>query len=139
MRRAYFLPLLLVILGCYHATIETGLPTSSDIQTHGWASSWIFGLVPPSTVKAGEMCPHGIAKVETQLGFLNQVVSLLTFGIYTPMEIKVTCASETVGELIEESPDFVVPEGASANEVQQMFSEAAEKAMKEGRPIFVSF
>ena len=34
-----------------------------------------------------------MARVETKLSFLNQLVGSLTFGIYTPMEIKVTCAA----------------------------------------------
>ena len=30
--------------------------------------------------------------METQLSFANQLVNFLTFGIYTPMDVKVTCA-----------------------------------------------
>ena len=70
MKRLLFLLPLLVLCGCYHASIETGLPASQNVQTQGWASSWIYGLVPPSTVKASEQCPNGVAKVETQLSFL---------------------------------------------------------------------
>jgi hypothetical protein len=32
--------------------------------------------------------------VETRLSFLNQLVGFLTLGIYTPMDIRVTCAEE---------------------------------------------
>lgn len=56
------------------------------------ASGWIYGLVPPSTVDAEEDCgDRGVAVVETQLSFLNQLVSGLTLGIYTPMSITVIC------------------------------------------------
>jgi len=79
--------------GCYHATVETGATPSSVVVHKTFASSWIYGLVPPSTVETASRCPYGSAKVETQLSFVNQVVSLLTLGIYTPMEIKVTCAA----------------------------------------------
>jgi hypothetical protein len=37
--------------------------------------------------------PQRGAKVETQLSFVNQLVSFLTLGIYTPMQIEVTCAA----------------------------------------------
>jgi hypothetical protein len=78
--------------GCYHATIDTGLtPTAVTIEK-AWAHGWILGLVPPNTVETMAKCPTGVAKVETQLSFANQLVSALTGGIYTPMEIKVTCA-----------------------------------------------
>ena len=77
---------------CFHATIETGLTPSTKVLERKWASSWIYGLVPPKTVETASRCPDGVAKVETQLSFLNQVVHILTLGIYTPMDIRVTCA-----------------------------------------------
>ena len=49
--------------------------------------------MPPETVSTQERCPNGVAKVETQHRFVNQLVGLLTLGIYTPMQIKVTCAA----------------------------------------------
>jgi hypothetical protein len=58
-----------------------------------WASGWILGLVPPDAIDAGAECPNGVARVETQLSFVNQLVSIITFGIYTPMQIDVTCAA----------------------------------------------
>ncbi len=41
-----------------------------------------------------ERCPAGAARVETRLSFTNQLVSFFTLGIYTPMEIVVTCADD---------------------------------------------
>ena len=32
----------------------------------------VFGLAPPSTVETMERCPNGVARVETQLSFLDQ-------------------------------------------------------------------
>ena len=82
-----------VFAGCYHATIETGAIPSADVMEKSFASGWIYGLVPPSTVSTAARCPHGPAKVETKLSFVNQLVGFLTLGIYTPMNIKVTCAA----------------------------------------------
>jgi hypothetical protein len=83
---------LLLATGCYHATIETGLQPSPQTVEKKWASGFIFGLVPPSTIETKAKCANGVAKVETQLSFLNQLVSALTLGIYTPMDIRATCA-----------------------------------------------
>ncbi len=80
-------------LGCYHASVETGAPPSPEVINKSFASGWIYGLVPPSTVSAQAKCTSGVSKVETQLSFVNQLVSFLTLGIYTPMQIKVTCAA----------------------------------------------
>lgn len=92
---------------CYHATIDTGLTPSTQTLEKAWASGWIYGLVPPSPVETAQKCPNGVAKVETQLSFANQLVSFLTLGIYTPMEIKVTCAQGRTSSLpiINSGPD----------------------------------
>ncbi len=84
--------LALILAGCYHATIETGSTPSTVTVEDKWADSWIYGLVPPDTINPMQRCTSGIARVETKLSFLNQLVGALTLGIYTPMSIQVTCA-----------------------------------------------
>ena len=82
-----------LLAACYHATIETGRPPSPQTVEKAFAAGWIYGLVPPSTVQTASQCPAGVSRVETQLSFVNQLVSFLTLGIFTPMAIKVTCAA----------------------------------------------
>ena len=91
--RVVFAAVCLASLGCYHAVVETGAPPSAETINKSFASGWIYGLVPPSTVSTASKCPNGPAKVETQLSFVNQVVRVLTLGIYTPMQVTVTCAA----------------------------------------------
>jgi hypothetical protein len=92
--RKYFaiVAMLLTFSACYHATIQTGLTPSAQTIEQNWATGWIYGLVPPSAVETMQGCPSGVARVETQLSFPNQLVNILTLGIYTPMTIVVTCA-----------------------------------------------
>jgi sugar lactone lactonase YvrE len=88
-------PVLLVILlgGCYHVTVNTGLTPGDKVISQPWAASWIDGLIPPKTVEAREQCgTAGVARVESQHSFLNSLVAGLTFSIFTPMQIDVTCA-----------------------------------------------
>jgi hypothetical protein len=91
--------------GCYHATVETGLPPSPQTLERAWAHGWLFGLVPPSTTETQQRCPTGVARVETQLSFVNQLAYIVTTGIYSPMSIVVTCAASSaqgaVGPTIE--------------------------------------
>ena len=81
--------------GCYHATIDTGRTPNGVTIRNAWAHSFIAGLVPPSTVETASSCPNGIARVETQLSFLNMIANVVTFGIYSPMELLVECAGPT--------------------------------------------
>ncbi|QXD16354.1 Bor family protein [Rhodocaloribacter litoris] len=84
---------LLLLTGCYHARVTTGLTPSTEVIDIPFASAWIYGLVPPSIVDVENECENGVARVETQLSFVNQLVGAITFGIYTPMHIRVTCAA----------------------------------------------
>jgi Bor protein len=94
MRRMLTSAAIILLAGCYHATIETGVAPSAQTISRDWAPGWLFGLVPPSTTETQQRCPNGVARVETQLSFANQLASWLTAYIYTPMSITVTCAEK---------------------------------------------
>ena len=123
---------------CFHTTIDTGLEPSQRTIHEPWANSWIVGLVPPSTIETAEKCPSGVSKVETQQSFLNGLVGFLTLGIYTPMEIKVTCAAGGEASLPDQT-DVSIGAGASLEKVQEAFMRAADQAVEERRPVFVQF
>ncbi len=127
----------LAMMGCYAASIDTGRPPSTKKIEKKWASCWIYGLVPPATINTAADCPNGVAKVETQLSFLNQLVSGLTFGIYTPMQIVVTCAEESRGSLIAPETHIEVAFNASTDEVRDAFNRAAREAVLSGAPVYV--
>lgn len=129
-----------IAIGCYHATIETGLQPDGQKITQKWASGWILGLIPPKTVEAAAKCPNGVSRVETRLSFVNQLVGFLTAGIYTPMEILVECASgSSTGQLNDNIQEIIVAESASHEEIQEAFSDAAMLANKTKAPVYVRF
>lgn len=126
----------IVIAGCYHATIETGLAPSTQVLEQSFASSWIYGLVPPKTVTTTSRCPDGVAKVETRLSFVNQLVGFLTLGIYTPMHIRVTCAQGGAGT---SATTLTVPQGTDEGAVRATFGDAATLAATSEQPVLVRF
>ena len=78
--------------GCYHASVVFDNEPSTRVETV-WAHSFVYGLVPPEEVDAEEVCgSRGAHSIETQISFVNGLVGALTFSIYTPMTITVTCA-----------------------------------------------
>ena len=127
------------LFGCYHATIDTGLTPSTEVIEQSFASCWIYGLVPPSPVATMTKCTHGVAKVETQQSFVNGLVGIITFGIYTPMEIKVTCAAGSSSMIPSEMHDIVVDTNASDEQVLDAFSRAANLTVMTGQPVFVKY
>lgn len=138
-KTALLLTPVLLLLGCYHATVTTGLTPSNVVLNESFASSWVYGLVPPNTVATESKCPDGVAVVETQLSFVNQLVGFLTLGIYTPMEIKVTCAAKSSGSIDREIPDFVIEDGATVGQIQKVYMKAADLAVATGKPVYVGY
>lgn len=129
--------LLVGSLGCYHATVETGATPSTQRVTKGFASGWIYGLVPPSTVETAARCPNGAARIETKISFVNGLVSLLTLSIYSPMSIEVTCAAASGAG---ENATPVIRAGGSAEERKEAVDEAARRSHEaDGAPITVVF
>lgn len=123
--------LLLSVAACYHATIETGLEPSMTTIDQQWASAWVYGLVPPKLVETASKCTNGVARVQTQLSFLNQLVGFLTLGIYTPMNIKVTCAAGGSASA-DDASSVEIGAGASLQQKQQALTEAARLARANG-------
>jgi hypothetical protein len=125
-----------VSTGCYNATVDTGLVPSGTTIERPWAHGFIAGLIPPSTVETAAQCPNGIAKVETKLSLLNMFANALTFGLYSPMTIRVNCAAARVGSVNE---TLLIPVAAPREAVIQAFADAVQKSRASGEAVFVQF
>lgn len=132
-RRAAAILAAFALTGCYHAVIQTGRPESSDVISIKWANSFIFGLVPPPVVETASRCTNGVAKVETQHSFLNGLAALVTFSLYTPMQIDVTCAARGTASA---DPVIKLQPGRSA---EQAVTEAVRVSAEQGTPVYVQF
>jgi len=132
-RRAAAILAAFALTGCYHAVIQTGRPESSDVISIKWANSFIFGLVPPPVVETASRCTNGVAKVETQHSFLNGLAAFVTFSLYTPMQIDVTCAARGTASA---DPVIKLQPGRSA---QQALTEAVRVSAEQGTPVYVQF
>jgi len=98
MKRLRFLALAALAMSapaCYHITVLSGAPTTATTVDKPWQNSFVYGLVPPAEMTS-EKCPSGVAKVETERSFLNSLVAGLTWSLYTPMHVTITCASGPV-------------------------------------------
>lgn len=128
------IPVLLVasffLTGCYASKVTGTAEPSNRVVEKKWATGVINGLaMPGGNVNVSDECPNGIAAVETKLSFLNLLANGITFGLYSPMSIKVTCArggsaSNMQGES-SSSPQ-------TAEEVTEAVNEAIQKTQMTG-------
>ncbi len=123
---------------CYHAIVETGRPAGATTIQRPWTSTFLWGLVPAEEINTATQCPQGVARVETQMTFPNALVSFVTFGIYTPRSVTVTCASGT-GELLPTDRVRRVAEGATQAERDAAVMSAIEESKESGARVFVQF
>ena len=127
-----------VLSGCYHTTVDTGLPPGTQTLEREWASAWIVGLVPPAVVETASRCPNGVARMETQISFLNGLVGILTFGIFTPMTLTVTCAGPDSMDDGDADQVTIDPD-ADIGQQQRVIQEAATKSLQTGLPVLLRF
>lgn len=136
-----FLSLIFLLSSCYHAKISTDKQPSAQVVEKSWHHGFLFGLVYPSAVDAADECANGIAQVDTKLSFVNMLVGQITFGLYTPMNIQVTCAagSGMSSADMEEDVDMNVAENSSDEEVANSIKKAANKSSELQRPVYINF
>ena len=130
--------LAVLMTGCYHAQVTTGLEASNEVYQEAWATSLIAGLVPPSIVEAEQHCSNGVAKVETRHSFLNLLAQMITFSIYSPMEITVTCATG-MSDASTGEETIQLAKNSPTETVQETFRKAANLSAEKEGPVFVEF
>lgn len=126
----------LVFSGCYHQVVQTGRTPGPTTVEKPWTATWLWGIVPATPIDVTQNCPGGIATVETKLTFMNGLVSALTLGIYTPRDVKVTCASGTArGTGMKE---FIVARDASQDAAATVWAEAIAESARTQQPVLIS-
>jgi hypothetical protein len=129
--------LVVALTACYHATIDTGRSPSPEVINEPWATGFVYGLVPPKTVETMARCPNGVSKVETFHSFLNSLVGGLTFGIFTPMTIKVTCAASGGASIPAGASHIQLGDNPTPQQLQDAVTRAAVESFLSGLPVYI--
>ncbi|HYD53640.1 MAG TPA: hypothetical protein VEA99_13475 [Gemmatimonadaceae bacterium] len=94
MRRYAILAACAVALsGCYKVSVVSAAAEPAPKITVPWQHSFVFGIVPPAVVNTQTACPQGVGRVTTQRSFVNGLVGVLTWSMYTPIQVDVHCAA----------------------------------------------
>lgn len=107
--------------GCYKATFIRDAKAVRGEEHDQWTTFFLYGLIGTEEVDVKEFCPDGNAAViRTGGNFGTGFVGAITFGIYTPRKVYVTCAKG--GE-------------AKGNEASQQARHLELEVDETGRPI----
>lgn len=89
--------LTLLATGCFQTTLRTKNTAHYPSASHDgrWRHAFIAGIVDAEgPVLLDEACPNGFAEIESRVSPANYLLTTLTYGVYTPQEVTVRCASE---------------------------------------------
>ncbi|MGQ0646443.1 MAG: Bor/Iss family lipoprotein [Gemmatimonadaceae bacterium] len=81
-----------LLAGCFHQVVATGLPAGETKVEKPWTSTWIWGLVEAKPIDVRTQCPNGVAYVASKFTVMNWVGAAVTLGIWYPWTVTVTCA-----------------------------------------------
>lgn len=86
----------LALTGCYKVQVMSNPSVVRGVERSSWQNFFIFGLVGEARVDVRELCGGGqAATVETGMSFMNGLGSAVTFGLWAPRTVVVTCAAGT--------------------------------------------
>ena len=123
--------------GCFHQVVQTGRTPGATVVSKPWTPTFIFGLVPAPPIDVSKECPNGVATVETQMSFVNGLVSAITFGLYDPHDVKITCAAGRAS--LDGAREINIARNSSEAERNAGFAAAIELSARTGQPVTVRF
>lgn len=116
----------LLLPACFRDATVTGLPVADEPALEDWRNHFLYGVVrgiKTDDVELDEICPKGVARIETKQNGWNGLVSVLTLGIYTPQKLNVYCVALPESEAVapaettaEESPPAEPSTGEEAGD-----------------------
>jgi hypothetical protein len=77
--------------GCYRVTAIDGAADRAVERTR-WAHFFLFGTVGDEQFDVRRICRGPAPTIRTSGDVLTTAVGVLTFGIYTPRQVTLTCA-----------------------------------------------
>ncbi|MBC7895776.1 MAG: hypothetical protein H7066_10190 [Cytophagaceae bacterium] len=120
-----------LLSGCYHQVVSTGLAPGATTVKKPWTSTWVFGLIEAKPINVRAECPGGVALVASKFTVLNWLGAAVTLGIWVPWDVTVTCAG---GRASLDASTLQVPLGQSP---AASLALAAQMSREHGAPVAV--
>ena len=88
-------------------TIGTGAPAGQQVYKN-WHHHWFFGLIRSQhqeELVLADLCPSGNATIHEETSFVNGLVDVLTWFIYSPTTVTILCDDGTQAEIALSAED----------------------------------
>ena len=91
--------------GCatYKIHYKNARPPGGDVREQKQAF-FLWGLAGGEDVDLDALCPTGVAQIHSKKSVGDQLLSLITVGLYTPMSVEVHCAGGTARKIEGRAP-----------------------------------
>ncbi len=99
MKRMLAVLALSVLAGCFHLHYVADRQPGPAPTSEAWHNGFVWGLVEQAPVEVDSICPSGFAKIDSTETFVNGLVHAVTFSIYTPETVTVTCGAGDAGQI----------------------------------------
>jgi hypothetical protein len=73
----------------YYSTTRPGPGEVHEV----WVNAFVGGIATVGQINLDEVCPAGVYKMKSNLSFVDLVLMVVTIGVYTPMNVRITCAT----------------------------------------------
>lgn len=84
---------LILGLGCYVNSIETGKPAGEDYEET--VPYYLWGLMGEASFDVDKICPSGVSEIHEEMAVEDALLTAVTCGIYTPRSYTITCVGGT--------------------------------------------
>jgi len=89
--------LLVGLTGCFHFHYITEDEPLSPPAMEAWHGNVVFGLIEVSDpVDVPKLCPAGYGRIDSEMTFLNGLVTVVTLNIYNAQTVTVACRAAPV-------------------------------------------
>jgi len=99
--------------GCYRSAYRTALPPSGETYSQ-WNHFFLWGLINTAEINVAAVCPSGLSTLEIRDTPGTFLVSLLTLGLYSPLESTTHCASPPPSGVAPPPPIVAPPSSVEA-------------------------
>jgi hypothetical protein len=92
-KRACLSAVLLVAAGCYSVTArpDGGFKVATKPSFEQRQDFFLWGLVGETHIDTQQVCPRGTSQIQSQLTFVDGLLTVVTLGIYSPQSARIWC------------------------------------------------